>query len=398
MDRLQKAARARVRRVVGLNSGTSADGLDLILLEVRGDGWSSKIRSLRFRSVPFPPDLKNQIHSLLNRLTDPTKRNSVLTEDLVQTDMALGRFMGRSARTMIQWARRHSLTVHLVASHGQTVWHTPGHRPGTAATLQLGHPHSIAVAADLPVVADFRAADIAAGGQGAPLTPAFDYLLFKDCPEDTVALNLGGITNLTMVPAGGRPEEVIGFDIGPCNLLLDGLCRLLGGLPYDRGGRLSRDGRSREEVVRTLLQHPFYHKPPPRSTGREDFGPEFIRRFIRCDGPRRSLSDHLATGILLIARSVAAALREEIPDRYHPRRLVISGGGARNPALVAVLRKEGLSLGLKLVPFLEKGMTADSKEAGLFAWLGSEAVCGNRAHLPQVTGARSAQILGVYIP
>jgi anhydro-N-acetylmuramic acid kinase len=397
MERLQKAARIRHRRVIGLNSGTSADGLDLVLLEVRGAGWASKIRSLRFRTMPFPSDLKKQLDALLHQLTDRSARRPPHPEEILQLDLALGRFFGRSARTMARWARRNSTPAHLVASHGQTIWHSPRGRRGRSATLQLGHPPSIAALAGLPVVADFRQADIAAGGQGAPLTPALDYLLFRDRPGGTAALNLGGITNLTVIPNGGGAEDVSGYDIGPCNLLLDGLCRRLADRPYDRGGELALAGQVNAKAVAEFLNHPYYQRPLPRSTGREEFGPEFLRRFIQIGGRRRPPADHLATAVALVARSIAEALENSLRS-INCARLVISGGGARNRSLRTALARETERLGLKPELFHECGLTIDSKEAGLFAWLGSEAVCGRRAHLPRVTGADSAQILGVCIP
>jgi anhydro-N-acetylmuramic acid kinase len=249
------------------------------------------------------------------------------------------------------------------------------------------------------VVADFRQADVAAGGEGAPLTPAFDYLLFRKAKRDTVCLNLGGIANISGVRAGGRPSDVLGFDVGPCNLLLDGLSRLLLKRRCDRGGLVAAQGHPREDVVREFLRDPFYRRRPPKSTGREHFGERFVKEFARGAGRGKSQTpDVLATACLFVARSIARACDDFVLPEFSPDRVVVSGGGHHNAALRGLLHGELGKLRLRAELFGEAGLKPDSKEAGLFAWLASEFVCGQKAHLPQVTGAREARVLGVFHP
>lgn len=396
MNRLERAARRRTRRVIGLNSGTSADGLDIVLLEVRGSGWSSSARALRFRTATYPESLSKSLHDLL-RASARSARPPVPT--ICQADHQLGRFMGRAARTMRAWAEGRGLPCHLVGSHGQTIWHGPRLTPDLSGTLQIGHPATISLLSGLPVVADFRQADVAAGGEGAPLTPAFDYFLFRKGPRDTVCLNLGGIANLSAILARGGPSDVLGFDVGPCNLLLDGLAGLLSKLRYDKGGRTAGRGHPREDVVDEFLRDSYLRKPPPKSTGRERYDEGFVKEFAsRAKRGRTRTPDILATACLFVARSIAMACRRFVLPRYAPERVVISGGGYHNGTLRGLLRTELRKLGLRAEPFREAGLGPDSKEAGLFAWLANESVCGEKAHLPQVTGAREARVLGVLHP
>jgi anhydro-N-acetylmuramic acid kinase len=249
------------------------------------------------------------------------------------------------------------------------------------------------------VVADFRQADVAAGGEGAPLTPAFDYLLFRRARRDTICLNLGGIANISVVRAGGCPSDVLGFDVGPCNLLLDGLSRLLLKRRCDRGGRVASQGHPREDVVREVLRDPFYRRRPPKSTGRERFGERFVKEFARRAGRAKAQTpDVLATACVVVARSIARACDDFVLPDFSPDRVVVSGGGHHNAALRGLLHGELGKLRLRAEEFGEAGLNEDSKEAGLFAWLASEFVCGQKAHLPHVTGAREARVLGVFHP
>jgi anhydro-N-acetylmuramic acid kinase len=253
----------------------------------------------------------------------------------------------------------------------------------------------VAQTCGLPVVADFRQADVAACGEGAPLTPAFDYLLLHRSGEDVLTLNLGGIANVTLVPASGRPEEVVGFDVGPCNLLLDGLARQLLGRAMDRDGRVAARGRVHPGEVDRLLEDPFLEKVPPRSTGRERYGRAYVTTLVR-RWRRRGWepADALATAAAFVAEAVGCALERFVLPRCRPRRVLASGGGWWHRPLRRALAERLGRLGLALLPFSAGGLGPREKEAGLFAWLANEAVCGRPAHLPQVTGASEARVLG----
>ncbi|MBD3337257.1 MAG: anhydro-N-acetylmuramic acid kinase [Candidatus Eisenbacteria bacterium] len=398
MNRLQRIAQRKVRHVIGLNSGTSADGVDTLLLEVRGAGWSSRLRAVRFRTYPFPPRLKRELTTLLARFGDPGRAESAGALEVARLHARLGDTLGRAAARMQRWGASNDVSCHLVGSHGQTVWHAPGSGGRATVTVQLGDPHRLAARTGLPAVADFRQSDVAAGGQGAPLTPALDYLLFHNDRRDVVTLNLGGIANYTAIRAGGGPRAAGGFDAGPCNLLLDGLYGLLVGSGYDRGGRLAARGRIRAGVAEEFLRHSYFRRRPPKSTGREEFGPGFAAAFRDAVGRRRPAEDHLATAADFVARAVAGQMERFLLDRYGPAQVVVSGGGIHHRPLRAALEREFQTSGIDLVPFMSCGLTPDSKEAALFAWLASEAVSGRAAHLPHITGAAGAQVLGVLVP
>jgi anhydro-N-acetylmuramic acid kinase len=293
--------------------------------------------------------------------------------------------------------------VSVIGSHGQTVYHQgrPEPIPGIEAgagpnTLQIGEPAVIAERTGAPVVADFRTADMAAGGQGAPLVPMVDYLLLRDARKGTVALNIGGIANVTVIPAKARPADVFGFDTGPGNMVSDALVRHFTGDReyYDAGGRVAALGKVNELILADALRHPFFSQPPPKSAGREQFGRDFVQR---CFFSRKKyrFEDMLRTSLELTAQTIADALARFVFPETRIHRLIVSGGGAHNRTLVK--RLAALLPGLTVELSGRYGLPVDAKEAIAFAILADRTMHGLPGNLPRVTGARRAVVLGKII-
>jgi anhydro-N-acetylmuramic acid kinase len=368
------------RRVVGLISGTSADGIDVALVELEGAGESTRARMLDFRTRPYDPDLRARVLALKDARAD----------ELLRCHVQLGEEFAQAALEMIETARRNGLSVHLIGSHGQTARHHPraDDPSGRAATLQIGEPAIIAERTGLPVVADFRPRDIAAGGEGAPLVPLVDWLLFRRAGSTRACLNMGGISNVTVVTE--RVDAVRAFDLGPANMPLDLVVQHWtgGAETFDRDGRRALTGRVDQGLVAELLRHPYFELPPPKSTGREAFGDVFVQPLLARYVGREA--DLLATLTRFVAASVAGGIRRWV--REPVAEVLVSGGGARNPTLMT-------ELGAALAPvpvgsLAEVGLDPDAKEAVAFAVLANETLFGRAGNVPGATGAAGPRILG----
>ncbi len=375
--------------VIGLMSGTSADGTDVALVEIEGAPPRLRWRLLYFHTVPHPPDLREAI---LTATQPETGRVDVLC----QLHARLGEQFAQATLETLQRAGFTPRQVDLVGSHGQTVWHAPQAHP--PATLQLGNPAIIAERTGIPVVSDFRSRDMAAGGQGAPLVAYVDLLLLRDEHKIRAAQNIGGIANVTFIPPL-QWEEVspLAFDTGPGNVLIDYMASWAtqGRQNYDQNGMLARQGRVDTTFLAKLLEHPYYRHPPPKSTGRELFTTEYAKAIWE-EGQRRGLSaeDIVATVTALTAQSIARAYRDFLP--YFPDQVVVSGGGVYNPVLMAMLQ-EALAPA-QVLPSDRLGLPADAKEAVAFAILAYESWHGRPGNLPQATGARHPVVLGSITP
>lgn len=371
------------RRIVGLISGTSADGVDAALVEIEGFRETTRVRLLAFATRPYAPELRARVLDL----------GDATAEELLRLHYRLGEEFARAALDLIEPARRQGLAVHLVGSHGQTARHHPraADPDGRAATLQLGEPAVIAERTGLPVVADFRPRDVAAGGEGAPLVPLVDWLLFRRPGRIRACLNLGGIANVTVL--GERPEAVRAFDLGPANMPLDLVVQAwTGGVElFDRDGARAATGRVDRGLVAELLCHPFLALPPPKSTGREAFGRVFVDPLLARFAGREA--DLLASLARFVAEAVGEGVRRHVPERIDE--VLVSGGGARNGTLMAAL---GETLAPAAVRSIEEvGMDPDAKEAVAFAVLANETLFGQPGNLPSATGAAGPRVLGKII-
>jgi anhydro-N-acetylmuramic acid kinase len=380
----------RARLVVGLISGTSLDGIDAALVRISGPATQPRVRLVAFETYPYSHLVRQMILRIAAGKAVPAGETS-------QLNFLLGELFAEATLRVCQAARVSPRRLAAIGSHGQTICHqgSPRREGGrrVASTLQIAEPAVIAERTGAPVVADFRTADMAAGGQGAPLVPMVDYLLLRDARKGTVALNIGGIANFTVIPANAQPEQVFGFDTGPGNMLIDGLVPRFtqGKKSYDAGGRWAARGRVIEPLLADLLRLPFFRQPPPKSAGREQFGDPFIKQFfLKRRGARPE--DLLRTATELTARSIADALNRFVLGDIPIHRLILSGGGAHNRLLVSRLTQLLPRLRVRLSDAC--GLPVDAKEAIAFAVLADRTLHGLPGNLPTVTGARRAVVLG----
>jgi anhydro-N-acetylmuramic acid kinase len=369
--------------VIGLMSGTSADGVDAAAVAWPAGAPARALRLLAHVQRPFDDALRAEVLACCEPATGSVDRLTRLHGDL-------GEAFAAAALAVMAAAGLEPEDVDLIGCHGQTVHHLPPlpGRPG--ATLQLGAPAVIAERTGVTVVSDFRWRDLAAGGHGAPLVPAFDLAFFRAGDERRAVQNIGGIGNVTWV----GPGEAIAFDTGPGNVLLDAAAALVSGgrLRCDVDGRLARAGREHAAALAELLQHPFLRQPPPRSTGRETFGPAMVAA-VR-ERWRLADADLLATLTAFTAESIAAAYRAYLPG---VDRCIVGGGGRRNPALMARLQ-QALGPEVPVEPCERHGLDGDAKEAIAFAWLARESWLGRAGNVPRATGASRPVVLGSFTP
>jgi anhydro-N-acetylmuramic acid kinase len=392
--------------VAGVMSGTSADGINVAVVRIE-DGRSSRTgvsnkKSPHFEHAqacarhtiiahaefPFPPRVRRMILETMNA-------ELASVADLARLNFLLGELYVEAVQ---KTARKRRVKLDLIGCHGQTIYHQGeaanflGRK--IAVTWQTGEAAIIAARLGVPVVSDFRPADMAAGGKGAPLVPFLDYFLYRDPQVGRIGQNIGGIGNLTAIPAGATPRGIIAFDTGPGNMVIDAVVQELFGKNYDRNGKIAATGQALNEVIEPLLRAPFFRERPPRTAGREEFGREYARRFLQlCRGA--SKPDVVATATALTARSIADALRRFVlPRNKSYRELIVSGGGAKNPTLMGMLRGELAALKIELRSSDEFGVPAEAKEAVAFAVLAHETWHRRPSNVPSATGAKRPAILG----
>ncbi|MBN1490840.1 MAG: anhydro-N-acetylmuramic acid kinase [Phycisphaerae bacterium] len=389
MTRTTRRQRPATRCVFGMMSGTSCDGVDVARVHIRGRGLDMRITPAGHLHTPYPAALRRRALAIMC----PAETT---TQELAGLHVDLGRFFARAACEAIERLNGGRAPA-MIGSHGQTICHLPN-RQGGGTTIQLGDATVIAAAAGCPVVSDFRQADMALGGQGAPLVPWTDFVLFRHARRSRAAQNIGGIANVSYVPAGAGPEDVIAFDTGPGNMVIDALARIATDdrQSYDRNGAMAAKGHVLEAVLRRWLRHPYFRRKLPKSAGREDFGHEFVARELpRLRRASRRSEDWLATATAFTAHSIADAYRRFLPTANgRPRvdELIVTGGGAANMTLLAMLAKQ--LPGIRVATIDQYGIGIQEKEAVSFAMLAAAHVDGVPANLPQVTGASAPAILG----
>lgn len=380
--RVQRARQKRERLCIGLLSGTSADGVEAALCRIDGTGPTLSLRLIRHQTFPFPPDFSQQILDLAT-VPQLSELNVVLGERFAEAAIGLAASAGVPLEE-----------IDVIGSHGQTVAHFPGPLAAHPSTLQIGEASVIAERTGIPTVFDFRTRDMAAGGQGAPLVPYLDWALFRSAGTWRALQNLGGIGNVSVV--GDRLGDTVAFDTGPANMILDGLARRATGgrLSCDLDGTLSRQGKVLPQLLEELMRHPFLSQPPPKSAGREGFGEVLIAplwdRF-----PDRPL-DLIATALAFTVEATADAYRRFILPRFPLEAVYVSGGGSRNPNLMAQLASRLAPL--PVLPLDVLGFPEAAKEAALFALLAHEWLSGTPQNVPSATGARTRVILGKMAP
>jgi len=381
--------------VAGVMSGTSADGINVAFVRFARAKRTrtSKTSAPRFallahEEFPFPARVRRVILETMNA-------ELARVADLARLNFLLGELY---AEALAKTASKHRSKLDLVGCHGQTLYHqgTPapflGHK--LAVTWQTGEAAIIASRLGIPVVSDFRPADMAAGGKGAPLVPFLDYVLYRDQHIGRIAQNIGGIANLTAIPAHATPRQIIAFDTGPGNMVIDAVVQQLFGKSYDRDGKIAATGNARGDLIDQLLKASLFRQRPPRTAGREEFGHEYVTQFLQvCSNAPNP--DIVATATALTARSITDAIqRFVLPKQNNYRDLIVSGGGAKNRTLMAMLRRELEPLQIQLRFSDEFGIPTEAKEAVAFAVLAHETWHRRPSNIPAATGAKRLAILG----
>jgi anhydro-N-acetylmuramic acid kinase len=378
--------------VAGVMSGTSADGIDVAFVRIKARSHA-RFELLGHAEYVYPKKVRAAVLAAMNA-------SQASVADLSRLNFLLGELYSEA---VLATARQFRVTVDLVGCHGQTLYHQgePQKFLGRklAATWQVGEAAIIAAKVGAPVVSDFRPGDMAAGGKGAPLVPFLDFMLFRDAHVGRIVQNIGGIANLTAIPAGAAPDDVFAFDTGPGNMVIDAVTEKLFGQPFDRGGKIAASGTVLDEVIRKTLQRAFFKQRPPKTAGREEFGREFVRDFLRRCGRCRK-QDVVATATALTAKSIVDALLRFVIRNSHSaskpafHEMILSGGGSKNSTLVAILTSKLAPLGFRLRFSDEFGLPSAAKEAVAFAVLAHETWHRRASNIPSATGARRAAILG----
>ena len=428
MQEFIKLLKQNKKYIIGLMSGTSVDGIDAAIVEITGHGLKTEVDLLAFETFPFPPGVPERILALCQPDTGRV-------DDICEMNFYIGHLFAEAVKHILQKSGMRASDIALIGSHGQTIHHLPGntsadlrigqgkknakgktsvqtasetifcHRQKMSknpifkkSTLQIGEPAVIAHETGIPTIADFRVADMAAGGQGAPLVSYPDYLLFRDSTKTVGLLNIGGIANLTVLPANGTFDSVCAADTGPGNMCIDAVITEIteGAEHYDRGGKRAAQGAAHQRLIDEWLKHPFFQLSPPKTTGREMFGHTYAMECLSaCREHELSDNDCIATLTELTVQTIANYIAQFIAGQNPIDVLYVSGGGVHNRTLMRRLGEQLPNTAVE--PVDNSGISADAKEAIAFAILANETLHGNAGNLPSATGASVRKILGKYV-
>lgn len=396
---IERIAKKKVRRIIGLMSGTSVDGIDAALVEITGNPYEGnasdgKVKLLAFENKPFSETVRNRIFDLF-------RTEHATVDKAGYMNFLLGELYAGAAVSVAEKAGLAMKDIDCIGSHGQTIYHHPvpvtqdGYSIGY--TVQIGEGAVISRRTGVPCVSDFRVADMAAGGQGAPLVPFTEYVLYRRAEETILLQNIGGIGNITVLPKNCALSEVYAFDTGPGNMIMDGLItRYTGGeKTMDENGRMAADGTVVTDLLLDLMRHPYFDEKPPKSTGREMFGQEFIEKLYgKLNSRGISLPDAMATASEFTARAIMESYQKFILPVNKADRLYIGGGGSYNTGLVDRIRKNMEKFKVRVSIQEDLGFNSDAKEAVAFALLADCTIAGRYNSIPSVTGAAGPVILG----
>ena len=378
--------------VLGMMSGTSADGIDVALARISGAPPNLNAKLLGHTSTKFPDALRKEILRV-------AEQHPISAGALGQLNFRLGGLFADATLAACRRFRVSPKRISLIGSHGQTIFHqgkpAPYFGAPTPSTLQIGEPSVIAARTGIPTVGDFRPADMALGGQGAPLVPYVDYLLYRHAKLGRVSLNLGGIANITVLPRAAKPQQVFAFDTGPANMLIDALVAHFtrGRQRYDKNAQLAAQGRSNPALLDELMRDPYLKLAPPKSTGREYYGHAYVKKILTLGLRYRATpNDLIRAATIFTTLSIVEALNRFVLRKTKINQLIVSGGGAHNPLILAQL--SAALPGIEVVPSSRLGVPEDAKEAFAFALLAYETFHQRPANLPSATGARGPAILG----
>ncbi len=392
VGRLLHIAVKESRLVVGLMSGTSVDGVDAALVDIAGHGENSRVTLRAFGSYPFPPELRAKIFRLFNP-------KEARVDAICQLDFLLGEVFAAAVQRLLKENHLSSDDVDLVASAGQTIWHDPQpvveeanvdwieHPIATRSTFAIGQSAVIAERTGITTVGDLRVRDVAAGGHGAPLVAYADWVLLRDDALGRCVQNIGGIGNVTYLPPRPRPEDVIAFDTGPGNMVIDALAEVASGgeLKYDRNGEIAARGRVVPELLEAWMDDGYFKKPPPKTTGREHFGVQFARR-IMTEAHGVPMEDLMATATALTAESIARAYRDFLVPHGPIDQVVVGGGGSLNPTLMQMIGERLPQC--EILCHEHFHIDGRAKEAIALAIIANDAIAGLNTNIPGATGGR----------
>ncbi|HEX2060302.1 MAG TPA: anhydro-N-acetylmuramic acid kinase [Thermoanaerobaculia bacterium] len=388
LERLMHVATKYSRRIIGLMSGTSLDAIDVAMVRIVKHGLTATVKLEHFREYPYPP----KIRAVVRELFDP-KRARI--DDICRYDFILGEVFAEAVLSLLRETRIKADTVDLIASAGQTIWHDPelsivnpdvdwiDHPIETRSTFAIGQSAVIAERTGIITVGDLRVRDVAAGGQGAPLVPYFDWVLLRHKSRGRCIQNIGGIGNVTYIPPKAQWNDVFAFDTGPGNMIIDELAWIAtnGRQTYDTDGALAAAGRVRDELLEYWMSDPYFAKSPPKTTGRELFGAQFARR-IMAETPGVDIHDLIATATALTAESIARSYRDFIHPRGPVHEVLLAGGGAKNPTLVQMIQERMPKTAVKIYK------ASEAKEAMAMAMIANDAVVGLITNVAGATGGR----------
>jgi len=391
---------AKTMTVAGIMSGTSADGIDVAMVRIAAGKATPRLTFLSHEGFAFPAALRRKVLAAMNASADSTAGTS--TAELARLNWRLGLAYAEAVRETLK--RHPVMKLDLIGCHGQTLYHQPRAAMyagrSFACTWQAGEAQVISATLGVPVVSNFRPADMLAGGQGAPLVPLLDYALFASQTRGRVLQNIGGIANLTAIPADAAPNQLIAFDTGPGNMVIDALAQQLFGKPFDRNGSIAAQGAVLTPVLATALRNPYFQLKPPRTAGREQFGREYAAKFLAaCQRHSNKSEDALATATALTAETIAESYKRFVHQKMKRKKntrldYIVSGGGARNHTLMAMLAQRLEPLGCELASSGEFGLPAEAKEAAAFALLAWQTWHHRPGNVPAATGAARPVILG----
>lgn len=395
MEKLLKILNKNERLVIGLMSGTSVDGIDAALVKIKGNGINSKVELLNFEKFPFAGDVRTRIFELFSI-------KDCKVDDLCHMNFLLGELFADAAIKLVKDSGLNMEDIDLIGSHGQTVYHMPDPVIDDGfeirSTLQIGEPSVIAERTGIVTVADFRVRDMAAGGQGAPLVPYTEYILYRDEFKSIGLQNIGGIGNITVLPKGCSIDDVTAFDTGPGNMVIDEIVKRVtnGRSIFDKNGEMASKGKVNPKLLERLMQDNYFERKPPKTTGREYFGKQYSDKLYEyAMGKGIGSLDLIATVTAFTAASIAYGLRRFVIPEYGLDKLIIGGGGSFNTTLLNMIKK---NLPEVLVLTQEDiGLNSDAKEAAAFAVLANETINGNCNNVPKATGAKKKVILGKII-
>ena len=383
LEKLQQLTAKNERYVVGLMSGTSADGIDAALVKISGSCTNIHVEEIAFNNYAYPDGIKERIFHLFDEAN---------AKDICHMNFLLGNLFADAAIDIAKTAGIEK--IDLVGSHGQTIYHIPEPIDSDypiKSTLQIGESAVIAQKTGAVTISDFRVADMAAGGLGAPLVPYTEFLLYSNPSENIGLQNIGGIANITVIPKNAASQDIVAFDTGPGNMVIDYLAKKLFGCDYDEGGAIAAKGVVNSELLAHFMSDEYMLKQPPKTTGREYFGKEFSEGFYDvCTQAGLGNEDILRAATAFTAEAIAYSIHNFIPHTLN--KLIIGGGGAYNMTLLKEI-KERLP-GIIVMTQEETGRSSDSKEAVAFAILANETLFGNPGNLPRVTGAKCGKVLG----